>query len=271
MLPIVFTKFFKGMTREEVAARALELGFAGLDFALREGQCVTPETVGELPAVVEYWRRQGLVTPMVSLETSWVEADRPGMEEAFAACAEAEVPFIKLGYWTFDPALDYWQAVDAIEEALKHFEALARRYGVTALVHTHSGNVFGCNASAVMDLVGGCDPDHVAVYLDPAHLAVEGESLPMALRIVEGYLRVVALKNVEYVAGQEGNLTLWKRRWCKASEGLVNWPEALRRLSEFGFDGPVSIHGEYSGPKDQAEVQRWLEQDMAFIRPLFLG
>lgn len=78
---IYFTKFLKGFSAEKVAEVAKNLGFDGLDLAIRAGQCVNPSNVQEaLPKAMAVWRAAGLSVPLATLETSWVNPQTPELE-----------------------------------------------------------------------------------------------------------------------------------------------------------------------------------------------
>jgi sugar phosphate isomerase/epimerase len=263
---IYFTKFLAGLQPEEIGQVAAARGFDGLDLAIRRNHAINPANVGqELPRAMEVWTRRGLSVPLATLDTDWVDPDAPETEAIFAACADAGIPYLKLGYWHWRPGQRYWDAVDDIRRALSEFGKLGESYGVCSLVHTHSGNCYGVNASAAMHLVSGLDPRCVAVYLDPAHLALCGEPLPMALDVAGDYLRMVAAKNARYLpaAGDSGR---WTRDWCLLSDGLVDWPAALRAMKEAGYEGPISLHGEYSGAPERGLILERVQQDLTYLR-----
>jgi sugar phosphate isomerase/epimerase len=264
---IFFTKFLKGLGPSEIAETVRGLKFDGLDLAIRQGHFVNPSNVQEsLPKAMETWRQSRLSVPMVSLETDSVDPKSSQVESIFEACGAEGIPSIKLGYWNWKPGQRYLDGVETIREALSEFQKLGEKYRVRSLVHTHSGSCYGLNASAAMQLVSGFDPQYVGVYLDPAHLAVSGENLPMALDIVGEHLKMVGVKNVRYQGSDAKDGPRWKRQWCLLSEGLVNWPEALRLLSESGYDGPLSVHGEYSASQERSEVLKLVAQDMEYLR-----
>ncbi|HYF51970.1 MAG TPA: TIM barrel protein, partial [Planctomycetota bacterium] len=202
MNPVIyFTKFMKGLKAEEIAQKAKSIGFDGLDLAIRKGQAVNPENVtSELPKAMKTFDAHGLSVPLATLEGNAVDPDKPEIESIFGACGQAGIRLIKLGYWVWQKSDDYWARVEQIQAALAKFEKLGRKHNVCALVHTHCDEYYGSNASGAMTLVRNFDPKHVGVYLDPAHLSVDGELLPMGIAIVKSHLRMVAVKSARYVA-----------------------------------------------------------------------
>lgn len=245
MLPIFFTKQLKGMDVETTGRAAAEMGFKGLDVAVRDGYCVSPDNVAaKLPNAVRAWADMGLVVPMVTTPGEFTDPAQPVAETLLAACAQADIHEIKLGYWRCtEPG--YWTQVDAIRAALDGFAALAEKHGVRCAVHTHSGTFHGLNASAAMHLVRGKDPRFIGVYLDPGHLSVDGEPVAMAVDMVRDYLCLVAVKSFVYTSKEREGGVAWKRTLAPLRKGLVDWQAALDALRAVGYDGPLSLHSEY--------------------------
>ncbi len=272
---IYFTKFLKGLTAEQVGATAASLGFAGLDLAIRPGQCVEAGNVGAaLPAAMKIWRDRGLSVPLATLEGTPTDPHKKETGSIYAACAEHGIPNIKLGYWLWREGkwsgknLPYWQGVEQIRSDLESLQRLGEKYGVRSLVHTHCDNYYGMNASSARHLVNGFDPRYIGIYLDPAHLSADGETLPMGLDICGEYLHMVAAKNVRYQLSNSDAPATWKHDWCQLSEGLVHWPNAIASLKAVGYDGAISVHGEYSGPEVLPEILEKVKTDVAFLKPL---
>ncbi len=263
---IYFTKFLTGLSVQRIGETVASVRCQGLDLAVRRGQTVNPDNVAEtLPEAMRVWADMGLSVPLVSLDTDAVDPDADAVRAVYRACAERGVRFVKPGYWHWSEPGSYWRRVDEIRTALERFEALGRELGVCTVVHTHSGNCFGLNASALMDLIRGFDPQFVAAYLDPGHLAVCGEPVAMALDICGEHLKVVAAKNPRWLAKDGGG---WEADWCLLSQGLVDWPAAIRSLQGAGFSGPISVHGEYSSSESLDARLDGVRQDVEFLSPL---
>ena len=243
---IFFTKQLKGMDVEETGRWVEELGFDGLDVAVRPGYCVNPDNVAKaLPQAVREWADMGLSVPMVTTPGDFTDPEQPVAEALLAACAGAGIHEIKLGYWHYkEPG--YWEQVDAIRTALDGFAALAGKHGVRCAVHTHSGDNYGLNAAATMHLVGGLDPRCIGVYLDPGHLSVNGEPIRLAIDMVNDYLCLVAIKDFVYVSKEQEGEVKWTRTLAPLRKGLVDWAVAIEALGAAGYDGPLSFHSEYS-------------------------
>jgi sugar phosphate isomerase/epimerase len=264
---IFFTKSLQGMDVEATGREAKAMGFDGLDLTVRPGYCVHPDNVAEaLPEAVTAWADMGLSVPMVTTPGPFTDPNEPVAETLLAACGQAGIGEIKLGYWNYTKP-GYWQQVDVIRTALDGFAKLAEKHGVRVAVHTHSGGFYGLNASAVMHLVRGFDPRHVGVYLDPGHLAMNGEPVDMAVDMVAEHLCLIAVKDMIYLRKEEEGRVGWHRTLVPLREGLVDWAATLRSLRSVGYDGPLSFHSEYRDVSLE-ELRALTRDDLAYLRDL---
>ena len=265
MQMVMFTKMLQGMTIPEMAAAVKGLGLDGFDLALREGFPVTPANVREaFPEAVKVCADNGLTIGMVTAEGNWTSADASGMETSLAVMVENGCRLIKPGYWQFKEGDDYWTCVERARKDIEGLARLAEKHGVTWLVHTHSDLCLGNTCGALLQLIGDFDPNHVAAFIDPGHLSVDGEPLPMAVSMVKDRLRAVAVKNLGYVPTCQHKGPKWRRAVVPLDEGLVDWGKAMKLLGEVGFEGPMTIHSEYD--LSPAEIVTVTAIDLAYLR-----
>jgi len=263
---ILFSKMLKDKTPAELVALAQEWGLDGYDLCVRPGYAVSPDNAAtELPRVVARFREAGLDIPMVTGNFDLLEPEHPTAEPILKAMDKADVRLLKLGYFRYDPLKhDYMAEVERIRGAFARWERLARRYGVRICYHTHSDKCMGLNAASLAHLLAGFDPALIGAYLDPAHLAIEGEDFATAVGIVRPWLSLVAVKDVlltRVVKNGHGSL---RRDWVLAGEGVVDWTAVFECLCREGYAGPVSVHCEFHVAADQfpAAAQR----EVAFFR-----
>jgi len=217
-----------------------------------------------LPEAVRQIRGAGLAVPLVTAPTTLNASNASYVEDLWAACHDANVLNVKIGYWLFE-GKGYWETVDAARKQLEGFAQLAQRFGIKACLHTHSGSYVGLNASSTMHLAKGFSPSNIGVYLDPGHLAVNGEPLSMAFDMAQEYLTLVGIKDSLVIKGEAGKPR--SSKFLPLGEGFVDWHEMMRILVKRSYDGPLSFHSEYD---DWPEV-RLIEQtkkDIAFMRAI---
>lgn len=267
MKVLFFTKFLAGKKIDEIGHLCEKVGFDGLDLAVRPDQCVNAENVlTELPKAVKLISDMHLDIPMVTLAVDSVNPEDKDIKNIFLSCGESGIKFIKIGYWLWSPHQRYWKMVDKIRKLLVRFENMSKNHNLCTLLHIHSDNCYGCNAAGIMDLVRGFNPKYIGVYLDPAHLAFDGENLPMALDIVRGYLRMVGVKNAGYKHTQRSGRIKWNKTLPLLAEGIVNWEEALRQILKAGYKGPLSYHGEIDGYMSSNKIMQGAAIDLAYLR-----
>jgi sugar phosphate isomerase/epimerase len=264
----MFTKHLQGLDVPGVIEALQSVGVEGADLCVRPGHPVNPENVDRvLPAAARQFAAEGLSIPLVTAPTDLTRPDVDYAERLYAACGEAGVGHVKLGYWHWSPEREYWHEVTAIRGHLAGFQELSRTYGVQTCLHTHSGYSMGLNASAMMHLVKGFDPRHVGVYLDPGHLSIVGEPIEMAVDIVGEYLGVVSLKDLKRQRILMDGEVTWRTRVVRLGQGFADLGMLLHALSGRDFVGPVSFHSEYSGEPVESVIDL-ARIDVRYVRAL---
>jgi len=118
-----------------------------------------------------------------------------------------------------------------------------------------------------MHLVQDFDPRHIGVYIDPGHLAIDGEDLPMAISMVREHLTLVAAKSPGWFRKEQEGEVKWEHHLVPLREGIVNWRQALELLRSVGCAGPISLHSEYEDlPRE--ELLRVTRDDLAYLKSL---
>lgn len=260
---VFFTKTMKALSVPQMMDALKAMGADGADLCVRDGYAVNPSNArAELPRAVEQFKRAGLTIPMVSGPTGLHDPADPVAETLFAACHDAGVPYLKPGYWVFRPG-DFEPQLAAARKELGGWQDLARRHGVKCCIHTHSGNYLTVNAAASLLVLDGSDPAAIGMYLDPGHLALNGEPLTMALTMAGKRLSIVAIKDLMWE--RVGGDAVRKVRCKPLGEGFVNWRELMRYLISTQYAGPLTFHSEYEGLTDQGIIEQ-SRKDIAYLR-----
>jgi len=251
-----FTKFWSDLSVAGLGERAKALGYDGLDLAVRAGHAVNPQNVGDvLSGAVRAWAALGVTCAMISGPTDLLDAESPAAQRMFEAAANAGVPRIKIGYFKYTPGADYWALVDEARRALARFSRLSERTGVQTLYHTHSGMCLGSNCAALMHLLDGCDPAQVGAYADLGHLAINGEDVALGLPMVRAHLAAVGVKDARHVPDARPNArAAYGDAFVPVGQGAAEWRDAVRLLLDWGFDGPLTVHTEYTTDQDVLAV-----------------
>ncbi len=93
--------------------------------------------------------------------------------------------------------------------------------------------------------------DNVGVNFDPANLIMYGKANPVdALSILGKYVRGVHAKDGDYPTNPS---KLGEER--ALGQGSVDFPALVQGLKAAGYDGPLTIEREISGPEQKRDVQ----------------
>jgi len=98
--------------------------------------------------------------------------------------------------------------------------------------------------------------DNLGINLDPANLILYGKANPVdALDVFGTYVRGLHAKDGFYPTnGRELG------RETPLGEGKVDFPVLMHRLKELGYDAPVTIEREITGPQQEADIRLAIER-----------
>ena len=264
---MLFSKHLGELSVAEAGEVIADLGFDGVDLTVRPRGHVLPENASrELGGAIETLTGMGLAVPMIT--TGITSASDPHATAIFEAAAQAGVSELKLGYWRYEGFGTIRAAIDGAARDLDGIETLAKRTGMRAVIHNHSGNFVSALAPLVWQLIADRDPAAVGAYADPGHLMVEGGlgGWRMALDLLGDRIAVCAFKDYLWeTEADEGNKPHLVRVAKPLREGMVPWPEVVGYLRDAGFDGWISLHREY-GVQTVDAVRRDVAGDLAYLR-----
>lgn len=267
---IVFSKSLADCSLDQLVDVAKNAKFDGYDLCVRPGHPVTPENAAtEIPRAVALFRNAGLVIPMLTAAGDLTTPDDPTAEPILAAMGENGIGLLKLGYFHYDPQTqDFWEQVSVVRSALEGWQKLAEKHGVKVCYHTHSNRHMSSNASMLMHLLDGFDPQYIGGFLDTGHLVAEGEEFPVAAQIVKRYLSIISAKDFLLLRKQVNNHGVVDRHVVEAGSGMVDWTTVFQTIKEIGFAGPITAHCEFELPEDG--IVAGITREVAFLRS-FLG
>jgi sugar phosphate isomerase/epimerase len=257
---VYFTKTLQKLDVKGLIAFCKETGLEGVDLAVRPGYPVNPDNAAKaLPEAARMFKDAGLVVGLVSAATNLTDPGSRVAKTLFDACAKAEVPAIKLGYFPYRAPFD-----DSLKDArqkMAGFAKLAAASKVKACYHTHSGSMLGNNGAGLRMLLDDLDPHHVGAFFDTGHTAVNGGPARMELDLIRRWLALVAIKDIAWDRAKAG----WSYRVVPVGGGIVKWAEVGKGLKECKFAGTVSVHGEYEAA-DLDERKRLAKEELAALK-----
>jgi sugar phosphate isomerase/epimerase len=240
----IFSKHLLFLQGAQLAESAANIGFDGIDLAVRKGGHVEPSRVRqELPRLVATIREHRLEVPM--LTTDIVDVNTQYCEDILSTMSELGIRHYRWGGFKYTDTQPLAEQIEGLKPRVAKLAALNAKYHVGAMYHTHSGiNLVGASIWDLHELLNGFDPKSVGVNYDIGHATVEGGfgGWMNSLRIIGPYLRGIAVKDFMWEKDKRGN---WRPAWKPLGEGMVRFAEFFQILSSMHFSGPVQLHFEY--------------------------
>ncbi len=193
----IFSKHLLFLKGDALAAGAAEIGFDGIDLAVRKGGHVEPDRVREdLPKLVASIRQHGLEVPM--LTTDIADTESPYAEDILKSMSELGIRHYRWGGFKYETKRSLAQQLEDLKPRVAKLAALNSKYKACAMYHTHSG--IGLVGASIWDLhivLKDLDPQAVGVNYDVGHATIEGGfgGWINSFRITGPHLRGVAVKN----------------------------------------------------------------------------
>ncbi|WP_128544426.1 sugar phosphate isomerase/epimerase family protein [Larkinella soli] len=244
----IFSKLLHFLNPTELAAVSADLGFDGVDLTVRPGGHVEPERVREdLPKVVEVLHKKNQQVLMMT--TALTGADDPAARPTLETARKLSIRYYRTGWLKYPENQPIRSALQQYRRQLGGLAKLNQEFGLLGGYQNHAGTNFG---SSVWDLAGvlqEIDSPNLGCQYDIRHATVEGgTSWPTGLRIIQPYVRSVAVKDMIW----EKTDGRWRAVSVPLGQGMVDFPGYFAMLKQFNLRVPISLHLEYPlGGADQ--------------------
>lgn len=233
-----FTKHLQGLSFDEIAGFAAEMGVDGIEAPIRPKGHIEPENVeDELPKFCEALKKQG--QEMTILTSGINEVSEVQRTEAVLRTAKAcGVERFRMSYFKYDLEQPIWPQLEEFGAKIKDLVQLCSEIGIQPLFQNHAGSNYA--AAPVWDIYSimrNYSPKEFSFAFDIRHATVEGgNSWPLEAALVYDHMGAVYFKDFTWEDG--------KAIMTPLGEGMVS-PKFAESLVQRGFEGPVSLHVEY--------------------------
>ncbi len=233
-----FSKHLQGLSFDDIASFAAEVGMDGVEAPIRPGGHVEPEKVEEdLPKLVEALKKQGRELTIMTSGINEVSAEQ-NTEAVLRTAAKLGVKRFRMLYYKYDLQKPIWPQLDEIRPKIKDLVQLCTEIGIQPLFQNHSGKDYV--AAPVWDMYSimrEYPAEQFSFAYDIYHSTIEGgSSWPLEAALVSDHLGAVYFKDFKW----NGR----KAEGCPLGEGQVN-PAFAKTLMKGGYKGPISLHLEY--------------------------
>jgi sugar phosphate isomerase/epimerase len=264
----------------EAVALLRDLGYDGVEWRVvdqqpsadgrpgfwRGNRCTWPlaTLIEDAPRIRALTDGAGLAMPV--LGTYVTCHDLAAVERAMRGAQALGVARLRVNAGGYDGTKGYLALRAESLARYREVEALARSFGVRALVELHHRSLLP-SASAAAAFLSELDPQHVGVIHDAGNMVYEGfEQYRLGLETLGPYLAHVHLKNARWrAAGQRADgSTAWQAEAAPIAAGIVDIAALVRALRHVGYDGWVSFE-DFS--MEQPVADR-LRANLAYVRRL---
>jgi sugar phosphate isomerase/epimerase len=233
-----FTKHLHGLSFDQIADIAADVGVQGIEAPIRPLGHVEPARIEEdLPKLADALKKRGLGITIMTSGINEVSAEQ-NTEKVLRTAKACGVQRYRMLYNKYDLTKPIWPQLDAWRGKFKDLIALSREIGIQPLYQNHSGKDYlGAPVWDVFQLMQEYPAKDWAFAFDIYHATVEGSlSWPLELNLVRDRIGAAYFKNLKW--GEK------KAEGCPLGEGVVdkNYVAALKKI---GYNGVASLHVEY--------------------------
>jgi len=256
-----FSKPFQTLNFEETAELVEQVGWDGIECAVRQKGHVLPERVEEdLPKMVEAMRKRS--RELLIMATDIHNTTDPLTEKVLRAASKLGIKTYRLAHLSYNPAEPILPQLANRRAELRDLVALNKELGMCGVYQNHSGNnSFGAPVWDLYEVLKDFDPKHVGVCFDIGHATVEGGyAWRTHFRLVENLSKAVIVKDFAWKKKGE----VWTDEWCPLGEGMIN-KSFFQMLKKTAFNGPIVQHHEYPLGTG-AEMVKALKKDLDTLK-----
>ncbi|MEX0777842.1 MAG: sugar phosphate isomerase/epimerase [Phycisphaeraceae bacterium] len=238
------------------------LGVDGIELPVRPGFQVEP---AEAPQLRRAMGQAVRVLGQSGVQIRSVATDQP-TPALIEVCGEIGVPLIR-ALAPIPHHQNFWEAVEDMQRRWDRLVPSLARHGVALGIQNHCDRYL-TNAMHLWFAINRYDPKQVTAVWDPAHNALQGEDLELALDILGTHLGMVSLKNALRRRRPQAHPRhgAWETYWTRGHEGLADWRGIATELRRRGWSGNVCLHAEYS---EEHRVDELIADDLTYARAIF--
>ncbi|MGI6301223.1 MAG: sugar phosphate isomerase/epimerase family protein [Verrucomicrobiota bacterium] len=261
---IFFSKPFQALSFEELAQKAAEIGYDGIEFPVRPGGHIEPAAVADqLPVAVETFRKHGLALPLITTGINRVSQAQQ-TEQVLRTAAGLGITHFRMAYYKYDLNKPIPAQLDAIRPMLKDLIALSTELGIKPLYQNHSGSDYvGAPLWDLYELFKDYTPNQIGIAYDIGHALIEGtHSWEIQFQLLKSYIDTPYIKAPTWQPDRN------RFGWAPLGQGIIP-NKYYQLLKTHKIPGPTSIHVEYietSGPASHPTYWQALTQDLNTIK-----
>ena len=248
----VFSKHLQFLDYQTTARVAAEIGFDGIDLAVRPGGHVLPENVTtDLPRAVEAIRKAGLQAQIMT--TAIMDPQEGAAEQILRTAKEVGIRRYRTNWLRYNTEdINLPEVTKNFRQQLQALAQLNQRTGMIGGYQNHAGDHYvGAPVWDIATLLYEIDSEFLGSQYDIRHATVEGGlAWPLGLDLIHPFINVIVIKDFrwEKIDGQ------WQVLNVPIGEGMVDFPRYFKLLKQYDIRCPISVHFEYEMPEQRDDL-----------------
>ncbi len=270
----VFSKHLQFLDYDHMAEAAAEIGFDGVDLAVRPGGHVLPENVAkDLPKAVEAIKKQGLQAKMMT--TALTDPDDTTNQKLLSTASDQGIQYYRTNWLKYPQKVNIPEYMEECRKKLAKLAKYNQKLGIYGSYQNHSGpHYVGAPIWDLAAILREIDSPHLGNQYDIRHATVEGgEAWPLGLQYIQPHINTLVMKDFRWE--EEGGK--WKVLNTPIGEGMVDFAAFFKMLKEMNLSAPVSVHYEYEMPEHDeslnesqklAQTKEVMKKDLVAVKKL---
>ncbi len=237
----IFSKHLQFLNYRDMADAAAEIGFDGVDLAVRPKGHVNPERVAdELPKASEALINAGFSPLMMT--TSVDDPDNKADIKVLETAAKLGMQYYRMGYFRYLEEKTIPESVRIFQKRVENLNQLNMDLGLIGSYQNHAGNYVGASIWELYELLKHTGHQNLGAQYDIRHAVVEGgQSWQNGLRLIQPMIKSLVLK--DFIWEKENGK--WLTKNTPIGEGMVDFKTYFQLLKRYNLQVPVSLHLEY--------------------------
>lgn len=238
----VFSKHLQWLDYPQMAEKAAEVGFDGVDLTVRNGGHVEPDQVRrDLPRAVQAVQAAGLSVKTIT--TGIVDAKDKKTVDILSTASELGIRYYRMGYYRYDDSVTVEQNLLEISGKLQELANLNRQFQMIGDYQNHAGKgYFGASIWDIWYTMKDLETDYTGIQFDLRHASVEGAlNWPVDFRLVSNRCHTLVAKDYTWGSGED-KIRLQE---CPFGEGMSDFPQLFSLLQGMRWKSPIIMHFEY--------------------------
>jgi L-ribulose-5-phosphate 3-epimerase len=237
----LFTKVLQWVPLEDLPASVQDLGFSGIDIAVRSNGHFTVEELKEkLPPLTAASGRLGMETPILTTELTGESLKE--MDEFLKIISGEGIRHYRMG-WLKYQTREILKELQTYNNQLKTLAELHAKYQVQGHYQNHAGNGVGGSVWELLHLLDGIDPGHIGIQYDLRHAVVEGyRSWETGFHVVKDKITTLDIKDFRWEDSSGKDLPVT----VPLGEGNVDFSKIASSDAFKSPDVPKILHVEHN-------------------------